>query len=177
MRPLPAPIEPTIDHGTPPRRNAARRLRTWYASAACAAVLLGCGGGEGSESGTASAKAQPKELSATRPLAAAIVQTRFGWVRGNSYSGGLEFLGIPFAKPPVGALRWRPPVDPTPWTSALTTQAFGAACPQKRFTPGQDAGTIEGDEDCLQLNVWTPTTSTSRLPVLVFIHGGGQQQG
>jgi len=112
-----------------------------------------------------------------RVLAADTVSTRFGAVKGNSYSGGHEFLGIPFAKPPVGALRWKPPVDPVAWTSVLATQAFRPACPQKNFSQGSSTSTLAGDEDCLQLNLWTPATATPSLPVLVFIHGGGQQQG
>jgi para-nitrobenzyl esterase len=174
----PNPIEAFARHIHLPRHSAAYRLRALIASAACAAALLGCGGGEIDESSSpATAKAQTMELPATRVPTVTAVQTRFGWVRGNSYSGGQEFLGIPFARPPVGALRWRPPVDPVPWTSVLATQAFGPACPQKRFSSGDDSGTIDGDEDCLQLNVWTPAARTTPLPVLVFIHGGGQQQG
>ena len=105
------------------------------------------------------------------------MSTRFGVVVGNAYAGGSEFLGIPFAQPPVGALRWKPPVDPVPWTTPRPAQSFGPACPQMAFAQGQTTGTLEGDEDCLQLNVWTPQTATSSLPVLVFIHGGGHTQG
>jgi len=156
-------------------------LRPWWAGLVCAVALAGCGGGAGeaSETVAATAAAQPQDTEAATGLVATdTVMTRFGAVRGNSYSGGLEFLGIPFAKPPVGALRWRPPEDPAPWISVLATQAFRPACPQMRFAAGQDTGTADGDEDCLQLNVWTPGASgVAGLPVMVFIHGGGQQQG
>lgn len=80
------------------------------------------------------------------------------------------FFGIPFAEPPIGALRFRDPVPKTPWDGILNCTAFGPMCMQ--FGVG-----IFGSEDCLQLNVFTknlPTNETRQLkPVIAFIHGGG----
>ncbi|MBV9941206.1 MAG: carboxylesterase family protein, partial [Solirubrobacterales bacterium] len=82
-------------------------------------------------------------------------------------SGVNEWLGIPYAAPPVGDLRWQPPQPPTPWTTTLAATAFGSECTTTTGTAGS--------EDCLFVNVWAPSnaTSTSNLPVLVHIHGGG----
>ena len=76
-----------------------------------------------------------------------------------------EWLGIPYAAPPVGPLRWAPPQPPTPWTATLATTEFGNSCQTGR--PG-----AVSSEDCLYLNVWRPAGG-SNLPVMVHIHGGG----
>jgi para-nitrobenzyl esterase len=110
-------------------------------------------------------------------LSATGVNTQYGQIQGNTFSGGLEFLGIPYAKPPVGGLRWKAPQAPDAWSGVLATQAFKPACPQMRFQPGQTVGEAVGDEDCLYLNVWTPSMASPSLPVLVFLHGGAHQQG
>ena len=106
-----------------------------------------------------------------------IVNTTSGPIKGNSINGIYEFLGVPFAKPPIDSLRWRPPQDPTKWDSVLTTQQFKPGCIQKDFTQGDTTYTILGSEDCLYLNIWTPDTISKTLPVMVFIHGGANQQG
>lgn len=108
---------------------------------------------------------------------AQIVATQFGQVQGTLSGGVYSFLGIPFAKPPVDTLRWKVPQNPDSWAGVLNTTAFAPACAQINFNQGDTAGTLKGDEDCLYLNVWTPQLSSANLPVLVFIHGGGNQQG
>jgi para-nitrobenzyl esterase len=110
-------------------------------------------------------------------LNAQIVETQFGKIQGKVNGNVYEFLGIPFAKPPVEMLRWKAPQNPENWPGILQTTNFAPVCPQKRYTQGDTTFTIEGEEDCLYLNIWTPNTGARDLPVLVFIHGGGNQQG
>ena len=81
-----------------------------------------------------------------------------------------SFKNIPFAAPPVGDLRWRPPQAPTAWTGVRDATAFGPMCMQMRaVTPD-----VKQSEDCLTLNVWTPASYRpgAKLPVMVWIHGG-----
>jgi len=81
------------------------------------------------------------------------------------------FFGIPFAAPPVGPLRWRPPQALEPWQGEREALAFGPDCPQP---PDPHSRAPRRDEDCLYLNVWTPTLDAgAKLPVLVWFFGGG----
>jgi len=98
-----------------------------------------------------------------------------GPVRGTVNSGGVhEFLGIPYAAPPVGNLRWRPPVPHAPWFQTLNATQFANHCPQ----PASPFGIESTTEDCLFLNVFTPDSKDFRLrPVMVWIHGGALVTG
>lgn len=112
-----------------------------------------------------------------------VVLTARGPVRGQASSGGRAFRGIPYVKPPTGALRWRAPVEESAcFPATFDATQFGAQCPQLEQGQGQpfDAGgPIIGSEDCLTLNVFTPSGATpdAGLPVMFFIHGGGNTGG
>lgn len=102
-----------------------------------------------------------------------IVQTTSGPVSGTeSRDASIEvFKGIPFAAPPVGDLRWRPPQPPIRWTEVRACDDFGGTSLQRNERGGQS-------EDCLYLNVWAPRDRTgTKRPVMVWVHGGGFTQG
>jgi para-nitrobenzyl esterase len=102
--------------------------------------------------------------------------------------GGHAFLGLPFAKPPVGELRWRAPQPPEPWSGTREALRFASPCVQYASALGgeDDArpGSATGSEDCLYLNVYAPRFAPesvpqgdARLPVMLWIHGGGNSIG
>lgn len=103
-----------------------------------------------------------------------LVQTASGPVTGLEQNGVEVFKGLPYAAPPVGARRWRAPQPPPPWQEPRRAQTFSAACPQAkdRVMPAARSQS----EDCLYLNLWRPR-GADRLPVMVFIHGGGFCKG
>src|SRR6187551_303365 len=107
---------------------------------------------------------------AQQPVAPEI-KTTSGIVRGAETGDVASFKGIPYAAPPVGENRWRPPQPATPWKEVRDASKDCADCPQRAW-PGS---TAKQSEDCLFLNVWAPSTATSKskLPVMVWIHGGG----
>lgn len=109
-------------------------------------------------------------------LKAQTVNTQYGPVTGHMNGTIYEFLGIPFALPPEDTLRWKPTISPISWTTPIVTDSFPPKCSQKHFPQGDTVGVIEGQEDCLYLNVWSPDISANS-PVMVFIHGGGNQAG
>ena len=85
------------------------------------------------------------------------------------------WLGIPYAAPPLGDLRWRAPRPPEPWSDVRPVLTTGPQCPQPVIFPG--GPNMAGEEDCLFLNVWTPEHSREPLPVMFWIHGGGNHIG
>ena len=103
----------------------------------------------------------------------AVVET--GHLDGDIDDGLRVFEGIPYAAPPVGELRWRAPKPPLPWTGVRQAKGFGPACPQ---APSKDVAPEDMSEDCLTLNIWSPARrSEDRLPVMVWLHGGGFDKG
>lgn len=137
------------------------------------ALLAGCGGGE----------APPPTVDATarRALPAGEV------VGATGRSGSHVWLGLPYAEPPVGERRWRPPVAAAPWSGTRQALAFGSPCVQTSSPfAGIEGrpGDLAGSEDCLFLNVYAPRfepdavpIGDARLPVMVWIHGGGNVIG
>lgn len=110
---------------------------------------------------------------ASDPRDATVVVTDRGAVRGARSGDALAFKGIPYAAPPVGDLRWRPPAPAAPWQGVREATSWGPRCIQL-FGPGD----VEGAEDCLVLNVFTPAArGKDPLPVLVFMHGGSNVWG
>ncbi|KAM8893979.1 neurotactin isoform 2-T2 [Spinachia spinachia] len=105
----------------------------------------------------------------TLPPGVAQVTTDCGQLRGRHKNGAYSFKGVPYAAPPVGDLRWAPPTEPACRTGVMDAGRFGAVCPQVRPL----SGWVTGQEDCLFLNVWTPTLAPdAKLPVVLWIHGG-----
>src|ERR1022692_1743765 len=103
--------------------------------------------------------------------------TESGAIAGVRESGLNVYKGVPFAAPPVGDLRWRPPAHAAPWTGTRKTDAFAPACMQTGVSmPGETPPAVS--EDCLYLNIWTPAKSPQKpLPVIVWIYGGGLING
>ena len=110
-------------------------------------------------------------LGAAGVASAQVRQTQNGPVQGLTVGTEAQFLGIPYAAPPVGTLRWQPPNPPANWQGTLPATAYGAECPQ--------LGQTTASENCLSLNVFAPATAVagSNLPVLVWIYGGAFSAG
>lgn len=104
---------------------------------------------------------------------AQVVQTSAGAVQGETKGDVASFKGIPYAAPPVGANRWRPPAPVKPWTGTRDATKFGNDCVQITF-PGAPSSGAAQSEDCLFVNVWRPADAKpdAKLPVMVWIHGG-----
>jgi para-nitrobenzyl esterase len=144
-------------------------LRRMALAAMLAAALAACGGGD-----------PPPELR----------NTHFGQVEGTLVLPELyAWKGIPYARAPVDALRWKAPVDPEPWTAPRAARQFANACVQygRIYGPGannrydETIGTTlnqsVGSEDCLALNIWSRGRAGRKLPVIVFFHGGSNVSG
>ena len=111
--------------------------------------------------------ASPSGANAEQPL----VQTESGPVRGTLHDGIAVFTTIPYAAPPVGPLRFRPPQRHTPWTGILDATRESPACPQSKPSA---IGKLSAEEDCLYLNIWAPAGRVDgKQPVMVWIHGSG----
>lgn len=127
----------------------------WVIATLLSISLVACGGGGSTLNGPPSA-----------------VQTKQGVVTGVQNADVMSYLGIPYAQPPVGALRWRAPQPAAQRGNLLAATAYGNACPQS--TANNDITANQISEDCLYLNVQKPASAkaSSKLPVVVYIHGG-----
>jgi para-nitrobenzyl esterase len=138
-------------------------VRTLLCASVTIGLLAGCGSVVGSISAPPNRVTQPGKTA--RPADPPVVRTVSGAVRGVTEAGVQSFKGIPYAAPPVGPLRWRPTQPAKPWSGERDGSQFGANCAQRGG----------GSEDCLFLNVWRPAGASAgaKLPVMVWIHGGG----
>ncbi len=135
-----------------------RGIRTAAAVPVVAAALIATAGG-------ATALPSPAPGNGSGP----IVLTADGLVQGKMAGGADEYLGVPYAAPPVGALRWQPPQPAAPWRGVRQATSFAPHCPQ----PPSAFGVASTSEDCLYLNVYAPGGGSDRnLPVMVWVHGG-----
>ena len=110
----------------------------------------------------------------------AIVKTQYGLVRGSVADGVYTFKGIPYAAPPFGANRLRPPQPVEPWSGVRDALTYGPKSPQTPYPPGWDLFLPElavPGEDCLNLNIWSPDLGSARQPVMVWIPGGAFELG
>ncbi len=111
------------------------------------------------------------------------VNTSYGVIEGNTGREVFSWLGVPYAKPPVGDLRWKAPRPPESWEGVKETTSFGSPSVQYGGIMAIDneekilSGEIIGSENCLSLNIWRPRSEGDNLPVYVFIHGGSNQVG
>lgn len=105
-------------------------------------------------------------------------ETQFGRIMGTSNERALMFLGVPFAAPPVGELRWKAPEDPKPWRGVLQAKKSRDVCIQAEMTNTWHAtGDYIGSEDCLYLDIYRPKNYRQDLPVYVYFHGGANRFG
>jgi para-nitrobenzyl esterase len=155
-------------NGTQWRAWARGRSRLIAGGVAIGALLAGM-------TAAAASAAPSGQAGRSGPGSGLVVATRDGAVRGMTAGTTNEFLGIPYAAPPVGALRWRAPRPAARWHGVRAATAFGAHCPQAASPFGQGSTS----ENCLFLNVYAPagTHRLGDLPVMVWIHGGALVTG
>ncbi|SKC71189.1 carboxylesterase/lipase family protein [Krasilnikoviella flava] len=152
--------DPMNDTSTRPLRR-----RTVAALVAALALLLSWAPG-------ATARHAPEPAPA-RPPGTTVVRVDSGWLRGHADGDHVAYSGVPYAAPPVGERRWRPPAPPRDWAGTRDATAPSPLCPQGR------SNDLRGQEDCLVLDVTAPAHARrgDRLPVLVWLHGGGLDSG
>lgn len=102
-----------------------------------------------------------------------IVSTSTGELRGYIQDGVKVYLGIPYAKPPTGSLRYKPPEPQPKWDGVFNAYEYGPVCPQVYDPVEMEPGEKVREENCLTLNIWAPDSTSDKKAVMVFIHGGG----
>jgi len=140
------------------------------------ALLVACGDhGGAAPDGATDTATTPDAFACTVPAPAAAaerVPTTSGMIHGALSGTMYAYLGIPYAAPPTGALRFAPPAAPACPSAEVAATTLGPMCPQLATD-----GTFEGSEDCLHLNVWAPAAAEAPRAVMVFIHGGANVAG
>lgn len=164
----------------------------WMGLLGVLALLHGCGGGGSSSEPQDATPPTSGNGSPAAVTGSEYRETAYGQVVGSNdaaRTGTYSWKGIPYAKPPVGALRWKAPVEPVAWKTPRQATKFGEACMQtgRIYGPGAhnryDASIVDtlqttvGSEDCLTLNIWRPAGDVADLPVIVFVHGGSNISG
>ena len=122
------------------------------------------------------AMVMPVNADAAAP-AASVATTEYGKVQGSIVDGVESWKGIPFAAPPVDALRWQPPKPAARWIGVRETTAYRNDCMQEPFPSDAAPLGTTPSEDCLYLNIWKPAGAAGKLPVMVWIYGGGFVNG
>lgn len=153
------------------------------------ALLLGLLGASTAATASAAAMASTAATTSTAAMAStaaiataadkadAVVTIDSGQLQGETQDSVTSFKGIPFAQPPVGALRWRPPQAPAKWSGVRKATSFGNDCMQVPFPSDAAPLGMKPAEDCLYLNIWRPAQAAKKLPVFVWIYGGGFVNG
>jgi para-nitrobenzyl esterase len=149
---------PLLRTRRPERPKGSRRLRMTVVVPVAVLGLIAAAGATASRPGPAAAAGNGR-----------LVLTADGWVQGKTAGSTDEYLGIPYAAPPAGALRWRPPQPAARWGGVREAVSYAPHCPQ----PPSGFGIASTSENCLYLNVFTPAGRAGRnLPVMVWLHGG-----
>jgi para-nitrobenzyl esterase len=144
--------------------------------AGSALALGACGGDEKQREGDMKPAGEAPDAGKAGPTLGddpTQVELPDGKLQGDVLGQSVRFLKIPFAKPPVGALRWKAPEPNEPWGDVRHESEFASPCPQ----PPSQQSPASTNEDCLYLNVWRPKDNKPKHPVLVWIHGGGFTTG
>jgi para-nitrobenzyl esterase len=157
--------------------NVSKRSRGALGCLALSALLsVACGDDSADPAKKSAGNEAEPEPSTAEPEQGAdptMVSAVDGQLEGDIVGGAVRFLKIPYAKPPIGDLRWKAPVAHGPWTGVRHESDFASPCPQAE----SQQSPASMDEDCLYLNVWRPNTTTHGAPVMVWVHGGGFTTG